>query len=55
MSAGAVFQEALRALRRQGLAGEAEREVLAAMEAGRPGPLALLYEAGTEVGLSALA
>ena len=51
MSAGAVFQEALRALRRWGLPGEAEREVLVAMEAGRPGPLALLYAAGAEVGL----
>ncbi|WP_375769562.1 hypothetical protein NR798_01385 [Archangium gephyra] len=51
MSAGAVFQEALRALRRYGLPEEAERDVLAAMEAGRPGPLALLYAAGAEVGL----
>ncbi len=52
MSAGAVFQEALRALRQQGLPEEAERDVLAAMEAGRPGPLALLYAAGAEVGLA---
>lgn len=51
MSAGAVFQEALRALRRHGLPVEAERDVLAAMEAGRPGPLALLYAAGAEAGL----
>ncbi|MCY1073003.1 hypothetical protein [Archangium lansingense] len=51
MSAGSVFQEALRALRRHELPGEAERDVLAAMEAGRPGPLALLYAAGAEVGL----
>lgn len=51
MSAGAVFQEALRALRRHGLPEEAERDVLAAMEAGRPGPLALLYAAGAEAGL----
>ncbi|HEX5754149.1 MAG TPA: hypothetical protein VFZ09_48655 [Archangium sp.] len=51
MSAGAIFQEALRALRRHGLPEEAERQVLAAMEAGRPGPLALLYAAGAEVGL----
>lgn len=51
MSAGAVFQEALRALRRHGLPDEAEREVLAALEAGRPGPLALLYAAGAEAGL----
>jgi hypothetical protein len=51
MSAGAVFQEALRELRRYGLPEEAERNVLAAMEAGRPGPLALLYVAGAEAGL----
>jgi hypothetical protein len=51
MSAGAVFQEALRALRRHRLPEEAERDVLAAMEAGRPGPLALLYAAGAEAGL----
>jgi hypothetical protein len=52
MSAGALYQEALRALRRGGLPEEAEREVLQALEAGRPGPLALLYAAGTEAGLS---
>ncbi|WNG32455.1 hypothetical protein F0U61_01660 [Archangium violaceum] len=51
MSAGAVFQETLRALRRQELPEDAEREVLRALEAGRPGPLALLYAAGTEAGL----
>lgn len=51
MSAGAVFQEALRALSRLGLAEEAERDILSAMEAGRPGPLALLYAAGAEAGL----
>ncbi|PTL84990.1 hypothetical protein [Vitiosangium sp. GDMCC 1.1324] len=51
MSAGAVFQEALRALRQHGLPEEAERDILAALEAGRPGPLALLYAAGTEAGL----
>jgi hypothetical protein len=51
MSAGAVFQEALRALRQHGLPEEAERDVLAAMEAGRPGPLALLYAVGAEAGL----
>ena len=51
MSAGAVFQEALRALRSHTLPEEAERDVLVALEAGRPGPLALLYAAGTEAGL----
>jgi hypothetical protein len=51
MSAGAVFQEALRALRRQELPEDAERDVLRALEAGRPGPLALLYAAGAEAGL----
>jgi hypothetical protein len=51
MSAGAVFQEALRALRRYGLPDEAERDVLVTLEAGRPGPLALLYAAGAEAGL----
>jgi hypothetical protein len=51
VSAGAVFQEALRALRRYGLPEEAERDVLVALEAGRPGPLALLYAAGSEAGL----
>lgn len=51
MSAGAVFQEALRVLRRHALPEEAERDVLVALEAGRPGPLALLYAAGAEAGL----
>jgi hypothetical protein len=52
MSGGALFQEALRVLRRQGLPEQAERDVLTALEAGRPGPLALLYEAGSEAGLA---
>jgi hypothetical protein len=51
MSAGAVFREALRLVRQQALPEEAERDVLVALEAGRPGPLALLYEAGLEAGL----
>lgn len=51
MSGGAVYQEALRVLRRQELPEQAERDVLTALEAGHPGPLALLYEAGAEAGL----
>ena len=51
MSAGVVFQEALRALRGHELPEESERDVLVALEAGRPGPLALLYAAGAEAGL----
>lgn len=51
MSAGVVFQEALRVLSQQGLPEEAERDVLRALEAGRPGPLALLFAAGQESGL----
>src|SRR5215475_1510507 len=51
MSAGAVFQEALRILNRQPLPEVSQRDLLAALEAGRPGPLAFLYDAGTEAGL----
>jgi hypothetical protein len=51
VSAGAVFREALRALSRHALPEEAERDVLVALEAGRPGPLALLYAVGAEAGL----
>ncbi len=51
MSAGAVFREALKALRGHELPEQGERDVLAAMEAARPGPLAMLYEAGVEAGL----
>jgi hypothetical protein len=51
MSAGALFQEALRVLRRLELPEVSERDVLAALEAGQPGPLALFYEAGIEAGL----
>ena len=51
MSAGAVFQEALRILRRQALPEECEGDLLRVLEAGRPGPLMLLYEAGHEAGL----
>ncbi|MDY7226429.1 hypothetical protein [Hyalangium rubrum] len=51
MSGGAIYQEALRVLRRQKLPEVAERDVMAALEAAQPGPLALLYEAGVEAGL----
>jgi hypothetical protein len=51
MSAGVVFQEALRVLRAHELPEESEQDVLVALEAGRPGPLALLYAAGAEAGL----
>ena len=51
MSAGAIFQEALRILTRQHLPEVGQRDLLAALEAGRPGPLAFLYEAGAEAGL----
>ena len=51
MSAGAIFQEALRVLNRQDLPEVSQLDVLAALEAGRPGPLAFLYEAGVEAGL----
>jgi hypothetical protein len=52
MSAGAIFQEALRALVRERLPEIGERDLIAALEAGRPGPLALLYAAGVDAGLS---
>jgi len=51
MSAGAIYQETLRMLRRQRLPAPAERDVVAALEAAQPGPLVLLYEAGMEAGL----
>ena len=51
MSAGAIFQEVLRVLNRQSLPEVSQRDLLAALEAGRPGPLAFLYEAGAEAGL----
>lgn len=51
MSAGSVFQEALRIVIRQSLPEVARGDVLAALEAGRPGPLEFLYEAGAEAAL----
>jgi hypothetical protein len=55
VSAGAIFQEALRVLRRAQLPEECERDLTAVLEAGRPGPLPLLYEAGHEAGLDRVA
>ncbi|NTX63163.1 hypothetical protein HUA74_21160 [Myxococcus sp. CA051A] len=51
MSGGALYQEALRVLRRLELPEESEHDVLAALEAAQPGPLPLFYEAGAEAGL----
>ncbi len=51
MSAGAVFQEVLRVVVGQSLPEISQQDVVAALEAGRPGPLELLYEAGAEAGL----
>jgi hypothetical protein len=51
MSAGAVFQEAMRITIQQRLPEGSCIDVLAALEAGRPGPLDFIYEAGAEVKL----
>jgi hypothetical protein len=51
VSGGAIFQEVLRILRGHELPDVTERDLLAALEAARPGPLPLLYEAGHEAGL----
>jgi len=51
MSAGVVFQEALRIFNRQHLPEVARQDVLAALKAGRPGTLAFTYDAGVEAGL----
>jgi hypothetical protein len=47
-----IFQEALRIVILQRLPDVSQHDILAAVRAGRPGPLDLLYEAGTEAGLS---
>jgi hypothetical protein len=52
MSAGAIFQQALRVLNGQDLPEVSQRDLLAALEAGQPGPLAFLYDAGDEAGLA---
>lgn len=51
MSGGSVFLEGLRILRSLELPAVAEKDVLAALEAARPGSLSLLYEAGLNAGL----
>lgn len=51
MSAGVVFQEALRILNRQQFPDASRRDLLAVLEAALPGPLALLYDAGAAAGL----
>jgi hypothetical protein len=52
MSAGAIFQEALRIVVNHHLAEESQNDLVAALEAGNPGPLTFLYEAGAEAKLS---
>jgi hypothetical protein len=51
MSAGAIFREALSILTRYRLPEISQRDLVAALEAGRTGPLPFLYEAGGEAGL----
>jgi hypothetical protein len=51
MSAETIFQEALSILNRQHLPDVSRRDLLAALEAGRPGTLAFTYKAGVEAGL----
>ncbi len=53
MSAGAVFQHALRIVIGESLPPPCQHDVVAALEAGRPGPLEFLYEAGAEARLPA--
>ena len=51
MSAEAIFYEGLRVFARHHLPEVSQKDILAALEAGRPGPLAFLYEAGVETEL----
>src|SRR4051812_7396710 len=51
MSAGAVYHKVMSVLGSQRLPEVSERDVLAALEAGRPGPMPFLYAAGVESGL----
>jgi hypothetical protein len=51
MSAVIIFHKVLGVLGSQRFPEVSERDVLAALEAGRPGPLAFLYAAGEEAGL----
>src|SRR2546428_1140939 len=48
---GALFQEVLRVFNQQHLPEISQRDLVAALKAGRPGPLIFLYAAGTETGL----
>jgi hypothetical protein len=50
MSAGAVFQAALRTINKLHLPADAQRDVVTALEAGRPS-LAMLYGLGYDAGL----
>jgi len=52
VSAGVLFQEALRTLRRLALPEEAERDLVAALEATRREALQLLWAAAAEAGLA---
>ena len=52
MSAGAIFQEALRILNRLRLPAAIQRDAVAALEAGRPGPLTMLWIMGEDAGLA---
>src|SRR5215204_6471244 len=51
LRAEAIFVEALSILSRQHLPEVSQEDLLEALKAGRPGPLAFLYEAGAEVSL----
>src|SRR5262245_30818321 len=48
MSAEAIFYEGLRVFARYHLPEVSQKDILSALEAGRPGPLAFLYAAGAE-------
>src|SRR6266704_4608989 len=51
LRAEAIFREVLSILSRQHLPEISQRDLLAALNAGRLGPLPFLYEAGVEAGL----
>ncbi len=52
MSAGAIFQEALRIVVQQSLPEVSQEDVVAALRAGGSGSLEFVYEAGAEAGLT---
>ena len=52
MSAGVVYRHVLGAVRSAALPSDAERDIVACLEAPRPGPLELLYELGYEADLT---